>query len=173
MQIVYQDAISNGKYNVCYTYLTKHGTLNSINLKFERQAVKFFRGQASSFTHLLIEQRRRRKAWHGGGCSEIVQSGQEPSINDVGQFFRIFQHNPLLHVGSFLGQLNKYETNPYFLQFFQSNKTVCLFCKSYEHEPEIVLKIKTVIKIKTKTIFTFMLTNLTRRINRHCYVLEI
>ena len=40
-------------------YLTKHGTLNSINLKFERQAVKFFRGQASSFTHLLIEQRRR------------------------------------------------------------------------------------------------------------------
>ena len=79
MQIVYQDAIPNGKYNVCYTYLTKHGTLNSINLKFERQAVKFFRGQASSFTHLLIEQRRRRrrrKAWHGGGgCSEIVQSG--------------------------------------------------------------------------------------------------
>jgi hypothetical protein len=52
-------------------------------------------------------------------------------------------------------QLNKYETEPYFLQFFQSNMTVCLiiyeFCKS-EREPEIVLKIKTVIKIKTKTI---------------------
>ena len=37
-------------------------------------------------------------------------------------------------------QLNEYETNPYFLQFFQSNPTVCLiihvFCKSCE--PEIV-----------------------------------
>ena len=47
-----------------------------------------------------------------------------------------------------------YEIEPYFLQFFQSNTTVCLiihvFCKSCE--PEIVLKIKTVIKIKTKTI---------------------
>ena len=39
-----------------------------------------------------------------------------------------------------LGQLNKYETDPYFLQFFQTNTTVCLiihvFCNSCE--PEIV-----------------------------------
>ena len=47
-------------------------------------------------------------------------------------------------------QLKKYETEPYILQFFQSNMTVCLiicvFCKSCQHEcePEIVLKIKTV-----------------------------
>ena len=40
-------------------------------------------------------------------------------------------------------QLNKYETNPYFLQIFQSNMSVCLiismFCKSCESvcEPEI------------------------------------
>ena len=46
-------------------------------------------------------------------------------------------------------QLNKYETDPYFLQIFQSNTTVCLiiyvFCKSCKHgcEPEIVQKIKT------------------------------
>ena len=37
-------------------------------------------------------------------------------------------------------QLNKYKTDPYFLQLFQSNVTVCLnihmFCKSCE--PEIV-----------------------------------
>ena len=48
-----------------------------------------------------------------------------------------------------LVQLNEYETNPYFLQIFQSNTTVCLiiyvFCKSCKHgcEPEIVQKIKT------------------------------
>ena len=39
-------------------------------------------------------------------------------------------------------QLNGYETDPYFLQFFQSNTTFCLithlFCKNYE--PEIALK---------------------------------
>ena len=40
-------------------------------------------------------------------------------------------------------QQNKYETNPYFLQIFQSNMSDCLiislFCKSWEHicEPEI------------------------------------
>jgi hypothetical protein len=37
-------------------------------------------------------------------------------------------------------ELNEFETDPYFLQFFHSNTTVCLiihmFCKSYE--PEIV-----------------------------------
>ena len=44
-------------------------------------------------------------------------------------------------------QLNKYETDPYFLQLFQSNTTVCLiislFYKSFKHicETEIVLKI--------------------------------
>ena len=48
-------------------------------------------------------------------------------------------------------QLNKYAIEPYFLQNFQSNTTVCLiipmFCKSCE--PKIVLP---VLKIKTKTI---------------------
>ena len=40
-------------------------------------------------------------------------------------------------------QLNKYETDPYFLQLFQSNTTFCLiihvFCKSCEHEIVFVL----------------------------------
>ena len=40
-------------------------------------------------------------------------------------------------------QLNKYETDPYFLQLFQSNTTVCLiihvFCKSCEYETVFVL----------------------------------
>jgi hypothetical protein len=48
-------------------------------------------------------------------------------------------------------QLNEYETDPYFLQNFQSNTTVCfiihVFCKSCE--PEIVLA---VLQIQTKTI---------------------
>jgi hypothetical protein len=48
-------------------------------------------------------------------------------------------------------QLNEYVTDPYFLQDFQSNTTVCLiihmFCKSCE--AEIVL---TVLQMKTKTI---------------------
>ena len=44
-------------------------------------------------------------------------------------------------------QLNKYETEPYFLQFFQSNTTVCLiihaFCKVYEREIAFVLICRT------------------------------
>ena len=50
--------------------------------------------------------------------------------------------------GQELVQLNKYETDPYFLQIFQSNTSVCLiisvFYKSCEPicEPEIVLKIQ-------------------------------
>ena len=52
-------------------------------------------------------------------------------------------------VGTFdFVQLNKYETDPYILQIFQSNTLVCLiismFCKSCEPmmwEPEIVPKI--------------------------------
>ena len=50
-----------------------------------------------------------------------------------------------------LVQLNEYETYPYFLHNFHSDKTVCLiihvFCKSCK--PEIVLA---VLQIKTKTI---------------------
>ena len=43
-------------------------------------------------------------------------------------------------------QLNKYEIDPYYIQIFQSNTSVCLiisvFCKSCEPicEPEIILK---------------------------------
>ena len=48
-------------------------------------------------------------------------------------------------------QLNEYETDPHFLQNFESNTTVCfiihMFCESCE--PEIVLA---VLQIKTKTI---------------------
>ena len=51
-------------------------------------------------------------------------------------------------------QLNKYKTDPYFLQYFQSNTQVCLiirvFCKSID--PEIVLPVLPVLQIKTKTI---------------------
>ena len=57
-------------------------------------------------------------------------------------------------------QLNEYETNPYFLQFFQSNTTVCLiihvFCKSCE--PEIVLPV-----LQIRTNFTFV--TLTKHVN--------
>ena len=57
-----------------------------------------------------------------------------------------------LILGTSTLQLNQYETDPYFLQFFQSNTTVYLiiyvFCKIcvQECEPEIVLK-----KSKQKT----------------------
>ena len=44
-----------------------------------------------------------------------------------------------------------------------------MFCKSCE--PEIVLKIKTVVKIKTKNYFMF--TNLTKFVNQRCHALEI
>ena len=47
-----------------------------------------------------------------------------------------------------------WKTDLYFLQFFQTNTTVCLiiyvFCKNFE--PKIVLKIKTTTNVKTKTI---------------------
>ena len=53
---------------------------------------------------------------------------------------------PVLFIGQlWVLQLNEYETDPHFLQFFQSNSTVCLttyvFCKIFERkcEPEIVL----------------------------------
>ena len=36
----------------------------------------------------------------------------------------------------FYVQLNEYETDPYFLQFFQSNLIIHVFCKNCE--PEIV-----------------------------------
>ena len=80
-------------------------------------------------------------------------------------------------------QLNEYETNPYFLQFFQGNTTVCfiiyVFCKLrvQKREPEIVLK-----KPKQKTAqeskqnhftFTFRFTKPTKRGNQQCHGLEI
>ena len=44
-------------------------------------------------------------------------------------------------------QLNSYETDPYFLQNFQSNTTVCLiihaFCKIYEREIDFVFICRT------------------------------
>ena len=51
-------------------------------------------------------------------------------------------------------QLNEYKTDPYFLQNFQSDMTVCLiihmFCKSCE--PEIVLQIKTKTIARSQTL---------------------
>ena len=54
---------------------------------------------------------------------------------------------PVAHAVAMTVQLNKYETDPYILQIFQSNTSVCLiisvFCKSCESmlcEPEIVQK---------------------------------
>ena len=84
-------------------------------------------------------------------------------------------------------QLNKYETDPYFLQIFQSNTSVCLiisvFCKSCKPicEPEIVLKNfagdfqvnPTDISCKNTFIFSVHFTNYTIRGNKHCHVLEI
>ena len=80
-------------------------------------------------------------------------------------------------------QLNKYETDPYFLQIFQSNTSVCLiisvFCKSCEPicEPEItpVLYHLENYRNQNKNNFTFSVqfTNLTKRGNKHRRALEI
>ena len=47
--------------------------------------------------------------------------------------------------------------NQFFLQFFQTNTTVCLiidvFCKSCKHEPEIVLKNQNSYQNQNKNIF--------------------
>ena len=73
-------------------------------------------------------------------------------------------------------QLNEYETDPYFFQFFRNNTRVCciiyMFCKSCE--PEIVQK-----KIKTKNYpkkvnkNNFRFANLTKHVKQHCLALEI
>ena len=80
----------------------------------------------------------------------------------------------------FLLQLNKYETDPYFFQIFQSNASVCLiismFCKSCEPicEPEIT-PVLYHLENQNKNNFTFSVqfTNLTKRGNKHCRALEI
>ena len=77
-------------------------------------------------------------------------------------------------------QQNKYETNPYFLQIFQSNMSVCLiismFCKSCEPicEPEIS-PVLYHLENQNKNNFTFsaLFANLTKRKNKHCRALEI
>ena len=72
-------------------------------------------------------------------------------------------------------QINEYEAELYFLQFFQSNMTVCLivyvFCKSCESE--IVLAIKTVNEVKTKTISCLQILQNTRNYVFYCRALEI
>ena len=78
-------------------------------------------------------------------------------------------------------QLNKYETDPYFLQIFQSNTSVCLiisvFCKSCEPicEPEItpvLYHLENLQKSKQKQ-FHVQFTNLTKYGNEHRHALEI
>ena len=81
--------------------------------------------------------------------------------------------------------VNKYKTNSYFLQIFQSNMSVCLmisvFCKSCEPicEPEIVLKSfaadfqSNPTDISCKNTFSVQFTNFTTGGNKHCCALEI
>ena len=58
-------------------------------------------------------------------------------------WIKMHRHVYVIRMCYSFSQLNEYETNPYFLQFFQSNTTVCLiihlFCKSCEHEIVFVL----------------------------------
>ena len=65
-------------------------------------------------------------------------------------------------------QLNKYNTGPYFPQFFQSNTTVCLiiyvFCKS--SEPEIGFVWSVFLQNN------FMVANLTKLANRYSVALQ-
>ena len=70
---------------------------------------------------------------------------------------------------------NKYKADPYFLQLFQSNTSVCLiitvFCKSCE--PICELEITPVLyqlENQNKNNFTFSVQfkNLTKRGNKHC-----
>ena len=80
-------------------------------------------------------------------------------------------------------QLNKYKTDPYFLQIFQSNTSLCLiisvFCKSCEPicEPEITPVLYHLENLQTskENNFTFSVqfTNLTKRGNEHRHALEI
>ena len=76
---------------------------------------------------------------------------------DNGQIWKKFENNHWIHITVlyftalcsvidvfiFLVKLNKYETDPYFLQNFQSDTTVCLIihmvCKGYKHEIVFVL----------------------------------
>ena len=82
-------------------------------------------------------------------------------------------------------QLNKCETDPYFLQNFQcTTMFISVFCKSCEPmlcEPEIVLKNcaadfqanPTDISCKNTFMFSVQFTNFTKRGNKHCWELEI
>ena len=81
-----------------------------------------------------------------------------------------------------LVQLNEYETNPYFLQIFQSNTTVCLiiymFCKSCKVVNLKLFKKESKQKMtqesKQKQFhFTTMFATLTKHVNPHCRELEI
>ena len=93
-----------------------------------------------ALAQLLIEQNFPAIAIHRG-------MAQEERLSRYQQF-KDFQKVRLVV------QLNKYKTDPYFLQYLQSNTQVCLnirvFCKS--SDPEIVLPVLPVLQIKTKTI---------------------
>ena len=77
-------------------------------------------------------------------------------------------------------QLNKYKTDPYFLQIFQSNMLVCLIismlCKSCE--PICAPEISPVLyhlenQNKNNFKFSVQFTNLTKHGYKHCRALEI
>ena len=76
-------------------------------------------------------------------------------------------------------QLNRCETDLYFLQNFQcTTMLIYAFCKSCEHgcEPEIVQKNQNKKRLKkvNKNNFTFttMFETLTKSVNQHCRALE-
>ena len=110
------------------------------------------------------------RGWKGGGGgktppppyagrqSSVQQCARRPSVRAVTSQLAAQRRarvekkpsraktNPTFRQGP-LVQLNKYETDPYFLQNFQSNTTVCLiiytFCKVCEREIVFVLICRT------------------------------
>jgi hypothetical protein len=114
--------------------------------------------------------------------TNLTRYSLEEITSNYYYFQTIIQPFPKIH----LVQLNKYETDPYFHQIFQSNTSVCLiisvFCKSCEPicEPEIILKTfaadfqanTTDISCKNTFTFSVQFTSLTIRRNKHCRALE-
>ena len=102
-------------------------------------------------------------------ADRMFDMGFEPQV------MRIFDNcRPDKQIGNFhdarihIVQLNKYETDPYFLQNFQSNTTVCMIihmaCKIYV--PEIVF----VLIFRMANNFRF--TTLTKHVNNCSISLE-
>ena len=83
-------------------------------------------------------------------CILIAIRGEGSFTNYVYKTRQLGRWSKNVQILSMFIQLNKYETDPYFLQIFQRNTTVCLiiylFCKSCEPELEIVFVLNFVTK---------------------------